>query len=536
MLELDLIIIGGNVVDGTGRPAFPADIGIKDEHIVWMHPGHVSNRPPAATLIDAHGLIVTPGFIDSHCHSDVVVLRDPEYDAKIKQGVTTDVIGICGFSLAPVDQATLPLFDRYLSAIAAGHTVGYEWESFAEYIAVMKQSALPMNVVPLVGHGAVRMAVMGFERRSPNPAELNRMVAMVREAMQAGARGLSSGLIYPPGAYATQEELLALLEPVAETGGFYSTHIRNESYAVEEAVAEAISTARKAMVPLVISHLKAMGRRNWGKVDGMLHQVEEARNAGHKVIFDQYPYTACSTLLNALVPPWAHEGGIPQLLKRLKSADGRAEIVHAIEYVDDGTWENFVMDSGGWSGVVACTVPWGPEYEGRSFAEIADMTGKSPGDVLSDLLIEMEGGGMIVAHTMSDENVAKIMKHPAQIVGSDGAPCEGKPHPRLYGTFVRVLAHYVRNRRVLTLEEAVAKMTGLTARFYGLRERGIIDEGKRADLVILDYEALRDNATFAAPRRHPDGIKAVILNGQIVVQDSQRLDVRAGRVLGKGEE
>ena len=351
---------------------------------------------------------MTPGFIDSHCHSDVVVLRDPEFDAKIRQGVTTDVIGICGFSLAPVDPATLPLFDQYLSAIAAGHAVGYEWKSFAEYLAVMKRSALPMNVVPLVGHGTVRMAVMGFDRRAPTSAELNRMVALVREAMEAGARGLSSGLVYPPGTYAKQEELLALLKPVAETDGFYSTHIRNESHAVEEAIAEAISTARKADVPLVISHLKAMGRRNWGKGDGMVHQVEEARRGGQKVIFDHYPYTACSTFLNALVPPWAHEGGMPQLLKRLKSAEGRAEIVHAIESVDDGTWENFVLDAGGWSGTIACTVPWGAEYEGKSFAEIAAMTGKSPGDVLSDLLIEMNGGGMMVAHTMSDENIVDI--------------------------------------------------------------------------------------------------------------------------------
>jgi N-acyl-D-aspartate/D-glutamate deacylase len=534
-LELDLLVTGGSVVDGTGRPAFPADIGIKDDHIVWVHGGAVPNRPATATLIDARGLVITPGFIDSHCHSDVVVLRDPEYDAKIKQGVTTDVIGICGFSLAPVDQATLPLFNRYLSAIAAGHTVGYEWESFAEYVAAMKRSALPMNLVPLVGHGTVRMAVMGFERRSPTPAELSRMVAMVREAMQAGARGLSSGLVYPPGAYANPEELLALLEPVAEVGGIYSTHIRNESYNVEEAVVEAISTARRAGVPLVISHLKAMGPRNWSKVDRILRRVEEARTAGQNVIFDQYPYTACSTLLNALVPPWAHEGGMPQFLERLKSVKGRAEIVHAIENVDDGTWENFVLDSGGWSGVIACTVPWGPEYEGKSFAEIANLTGKSPSDILSNLLIELEGGGMVVAHTMSDENVVKVMKHPAQIVGSDGNPCEGKPHPRVYSTFIRVLAHYVRDRRVLKLEEAVAKMTGRTARFYGLEERGIIAEGKRADLVILNYEALSDNATFAEPRRHPDGIKAVILNGQVAVMDGKRVTTAGGRVLSRGE-
>jgi len=535
-MELDLLITGGKVVDGTGRPAFQADIGIKGERIVWVHHGSASNKPSAAMLIDAQGLLVTPGFIDSHCHSDVSVLRDPDFDAKIMQGVTTDVTGICGFSLAPVDQATLPLFDRYLSAIAAGRPVGYEWKNFVEYIAVMKQSPLPMNVVPLVGHGTIRMAVMGFDRRPPNPVELNRMVTMVRESMQAGARGFSSGLVYPPGTYAKKDELLALLGPVAETDGFYSTHIRSESFAVEEAIDEAISTARKAGVPLIISHLKAMGRRNWGKVDSMLHKVEEARSAGQKVIFDQYPYTACSTFMSALVPPWAHEGGMPQLLERLKSRDGRAEIIHAIEHVDDGSWENFAMDAGGWSGVVACTVPWGPEYEGRSFAEIAEMTGKSPGDILAELLIEMRGGGMMVAHTMSDENIAEIMKHGAQIVGSDGVPSEGKPHPRLYGTFVRILAHYVRDKKILPLEEAVAKMTGLTAKFYGLRERGIIDEGKRADLVIMDYEALREKGTYAEPQRYPDGIKAVVLNGQIVVKEGQRLNGRAGRVLSKGEE
>jgi N-acyl-D-amino-acid deacylase len=535
-MELDLLIAGGNVVDGTGKPVFPADIGIKEKRIVWVHQRPNSNPQPAAKVIDAKGLTVTPGFIDSHCHSDITALLDPEYDAKVKQGVTTDVIGICGFSLAPLDRTTLPLFDRYLSAVAAGHSVSYEWETFGEYLTVLRKSPLPTNVVPLVGHGTVRMAVMGFERRSPDATELKRMINMVREAMEAGARGFSTGLVYPPGAYASPEELLALLEPVNDAEGIYSTHIRNESHAVEEAIAEAITTARKAGVPLVISHLKAMGLRNWDKVDGILHQIDEARSAGQKVIFDQYPYAFCSTLLNALVPPWAHEGGMPQLLKRLKSPTGRAEILQAVETIDDGTWQNFVLDAGGWSGVVACTVPWGQEYEGKSFAEIARIMGRSPADILADLLIALEGGGTVVAHTMADENIMKIMKHPAQIVGSDGNPCEGKPHPRLYGTFIRVLTHYARDRRVLSLEEAIAKMTGRTASFYGLRERGIIAEGKRADLVIFDYENLKDNATYADPRRHPDGIKAVILNGQVVVKEGQRLDGMVGRVLSRGEE
>lgn len=535
-MPLDLLITRGNVVDGTGRPVFTADVGIKNDRIVLVHRGPASDRPPATMVIDAQGLTLTPGFIDSHCHSDVAVLRDSEYDAKIRQGVTTDVIGICGFSLAPVDKATLPLFDWYLAAIAAGRSVGYEWEGFAEYLAVMRRSTLPINVVPLVGHGTIRMAVMGFERRPPKPAELKRMVALVHEAIRTGARGLSSGLVYPPGTYATQEELLTLLEPVAEAGGIYSTHIRNESYAVEAAVGEAIATARAVGIPLVISHLKVMGPGNWEKVDAILRQVEEARSAGQDILFDQYPYTAGSTLMNALVPPWAHEGGIPQLMRRLKSVAGRAEILRAIEKVDDGTWQNFVLDAGGWSGIIACTVPWGQEYEGKSFSEIAGLVGKSPGDLLADLLIELEGGGMVVVHAMSEENVVKIMRHSAHIVGSDGNPCEGKPHPRLYGTFTRMLTHYVRDKRILELEEAVAKMTGRTASFYGLQERGIIAEGKRADLVLFDYKALSDNATFTDPRRHPDGIKAVILNGQVVVQDGQRINAGGGRVLSRGEQ
>jgi len=535
-LAVDLLICNGKVVDGTGTPGFIADVGIKGDRIVSVLRGPLPARLEATQVINARGLIVAPGFIDSHSHSDVPALRDLEYDAKIKQGVTTDVIGVCGFSLAPVDPITLHLLDRYLSAIAAGHPVRYEWREFGEYLTTMRESALPTNVVPLVGHGTVRMAVCGFERRPPTHVELERMVGLVREAMEAGARGLSSGLVYPPGAYAAKEELISLLEPVARAGGFYSTHIRNESHGVEEAVAEAIATARAAGVPLVISHLKAMGPRNWPKVDGIIRQVEQARASGQDVIFDQYPYTAASTFLNALVPPWAHEGGMPALLNRLKSAKERAEIIHAVENIDDGSWENFVLDAGSWSGVIACTVPWGPQYEGRSFAEIAGMRGSSPGDVLADLLIALGGGGMVVCHTMSAENVAKIMKHPAHIVGSDANPCEGKPHPRVYGTFSRVLAYYVRERKVLELEEAVAKMTGRPARFYGLKERGILAEGKRADLVIFDYEALRDNATFSDPRRHPDGIKAVILNGQVVIEDGQRLAPGGGRVLSRGEQ
>jgi N-acyl-D-aspartate/D-glutamate deacylase len=533
MASFDILIRRGTIVDGTGKPSFQGDIGIQGDRILWVRPSAAPAQ--AGKVIDAKGLVVTPGFIDSHSHSDVMVLYDPEYDAKIRQGVTTDVIGICGFSLAPVSKETLPLFDRYLSAIAAGHPVRYDWGNFSEYLNVMQRSSLPINVVPLVGHGTVRMAVMGFERRPPAPDEMKKMRELVREAVAGGARGLSSGLVYPPGAYATKEELVSLLEPVAQAGGVYSTHIRNESHAVEEAVAEAIATAKAAGVPLVISHLKAMGPRNWGKVDGLLRQIDEARRTGHEVIFDQYPYTACSTLLNALIPPWAHEGGMPELLRRLKNEDTRTEILRVVEKVDDGSWENFVLDAGGWSGIVACTVPWGEGYEGKNFDEIARLTGKSHGDILADLLIDLGGGGTVVAHTMADESVVKIMRHPAHIVGSDSNPCEGKPHPRLYGTFTRMLTHYVRDRGVLPLEEAIARMTGKPASFYGLSDRGTLSEGKRADLVIFDYANLKDNSTFADPRRHPDGIKAVILNGEIVLQDGQRLRLGGGRVLRKGE-
>jgi N-acyl-D-aspartate/D-glutamate deacylase len=534
-MALDLLIVGGVVVDGTGGPAYPADIGIEGDCIRLVQPGSHSNRPAAEKVMDAYGLTVTPGFIDSHSHSDVTGLRDPDFDAKIRQGVTTDVIGICGFSMAPVDRITLPLFDRYLSAITAGFPVGYEWENFAEYLAQIRNSPLPTNMLPFVGHGTVRMAVMGFDRRPPSSAELKRMKGMVEEAMGAGARGLSSGLVYPPGAYATAQELLSLLEPVAAAGGIYSTHIRNESHALEEAIVEAIKTARSAGVPLVISHLKAMGPRNWDKVDRVLHHVEQARAAGQKVVFDQYPYTACSTLLSALVPPWAHEGGMGQLLQRLESGPDRAKIRHAVEEINDGTWQNFVLDAGGWSGIIACTVPWGEEFEGKSFSVIAGETGKPPFDILAELLIELEGSGTVVAHTMSEENVEKIMRHPAHLFGSDSNPCEGKPHPRLYGSFIRALTHFVRNRKVLSLEEAVAKMTGRTASFYGLQERGIIAPGKRADLAVFNYLTLKDNATFADPRRHPDGMKAVILNGRVVVQDGQRAARGGGRVLSRGE-
>ena len=304
---------------------------------------------------------------------------------------------------------------------------------------------------------------------------------------------------------------------------------------MEQAVAEAIVTARAAGVALVISHFKVMGPRNWDKVDGILRQVDEARQAGQEVIFDQYPYTACSTFLNALVPPWAHEGGMPQLLRRLKNEDTRIEILRAVENVDDGSWENVVLDAGGWSGIIACTVPWGDAYEGKSFAEIAKLVGKPSVDILADLLIDLKGGGTVVAHTMSDENVVKIMHHPAQIVGSDSNPCEGKPHPRLYGTFTRMLTQYVRERGVLPLEEAIARMTEKPANFYGLSDRGTLNKGKRADVIIFDYANLKDNSTFTDPRRHPVGIKAVILNGEIVVQDDQRLQRGGGRVLKRGE-
>ncbi len=526
----DILIKNGIIIDGTGKPRYKNDIGIIGDTIVDI--GLLDEREAVKT-IDAQGLIIAPGFIDCHGHSDIVAWTSSNYDCKVQQGVTTEVIGSCGLSLAPCRDEYISTLDQYLQAIKCGEEFEWTWRSYRQFLDMLEKKEFPNNLIPLVGQGTIRVAVMGFATREPSDQELEDMRNLTREAMEAGAHGLSTGLVYPPGNYTETDEIISLCKVVGDFGGVYSTHIRNESHRVIEAVKEAIFIAEQSQASLLISHFKAMGKANWGKVNTTLGLVEEANKKGQKVWVDQYPYTANSTLMNALVPPKAMEGGVTALLERLKDPQKRKDIIHTIENIDDGTWENFVLDAGGWDGTLICSLPSHPELEGKNVSEIAKSLNKEPGDLVADLLIEQKGSGAVVTLTMSDEDVKQVMSHPAQVVGSDGLPSLGKPHPRAYGAFPRVLGKYCREEKTLTLEEGVRKMTGATAEIFNLQDRGTLVKGKKADITIFNPETIIDKATYTEPRQNPVGISWVIINGKLTIENGQIINQNQGKVLRK---
>jgi N-acyl-D-amino-acid deacylase len=525
----DLIIKGGTIVDGTGSPRFLSDIGINGNKIAKI--GNINVDNSSINSIDATGKIVSPGFIDTHGHSDILSWSMDNYDHKIRQGVTTEVIGCCGISVAPCNDENFVQLDRYIDAQKCGTTFEWRWKSFKDYLEFLSSKHFPSNIIPLVGHGTIRIAVMGFDERKPNKIELEKMKALVKEAMEAGAFGLSSGLVYPPGAFSNTDELIRLCEVVGEYGGLYATHMRSESDKLIEAIEEAIKIAESANTKLLVSHLKAMGKKNWGKVAIALDLLEKARSRGVEAWVDQYPYSAGSTTLNALVPPEEMGGGVLALINELKDGNKRKDIIGKIENENSTKWENFVYNAGGWEGVLISSAPNHANWEGKNLKEIAQENNKSAGDILCDLLIAENGGGQVVVFTTSEEDVKYIIKSKLQVVGSDGLPSNGKPHPRIYGTFPRFIGKYSREEGILTLEEATKKMTGNSSKIFNLKNRGIIKEGNIADLTIFDYNKINDTATYLQPHSYPVGIYYVILGGEISVKDGEVVNKELGKLL-----
>ncbi|RJS88505.1 D-aminoacylase [Candidatus Bathyarchaeota archaeon] len=523
-MEYDILIENGYVLDGTGNPWFRADVGIVGDTIeaIGRLRGSGANR-----RIDARGLIVAPGFIDIHSHSDFTILLDPGVESKIRQGVTTEVVGNCGTSAAPMNEEVRAYRERYMRG-DLGEDFEFNWRTMGEYLDLIDEKGASFNVVALVGHGTVRQNVMGFEDRPPTEAELEEMKRLVAEAMEDGAWGMSTGLIYPPSCYAETDEIVELAKVVARYGGIYATHIRGEGRTLLEAVREAIEIGERAGIPVEISHFKASGRENWRKTKDSLKLVEEARRRGVDVTFDQYPYTASSTGLAAFLPHWVHEGGLDRLLERLKDPETRRKIK-----------EEGATITRDWSSVMVVLAPKHPQYEGKRITEIAELEGKEPMDTVFDLLLAEEAQVRIVAFGMCEEDVRRVMRSPYMMVGSDGravAPRgvlgRGKPHPRYYGTFPRVLGHYVREG-VLTLQEAMRKMTSLPAQRLGLRDRGLLREGFKADITIFDPDSVRDEATFTDPHRFPSGIPYVIVNGVLVIDGGEHTGALPGKALRK---
>ena len=518
------ILAGGTVVDGTGAPALMADVVLEGPRIMAVEP-HGSYRPLGARVVDVEGLTITPGFIDVHSHSDnAPFLPEPDV-SKILQGVTTDVVGNCGMSPAPRSADHERLLAAYLERLFP--PVPWEGRSWHAYWEAAR-GGMVTNVAPLVGQGALRLAVMGMERRPATAAERRAMRALLREALDDGAFGFSTGLIYPPGIFTDTDELIDLC---GELGPHvYASHIRGEGDNLIDAVVEALAIGREAGVQVQVSHHKAGGRANWGKTQDTLAMIDQARQRGQRVFQDVYPYTAGSTILTACLPPWTQEGGNDAMLRRLHDPDALMRLRRDLENGLPGF--DSELHNAGADGIILSSTKDG-RYEGESLAAVADRLGVDPIEALFRILREEELSATMVVFLMDEADVVRVLTHPYTMIGSDALPPGrgGKPHPRSYGTFPRILGHYGRERGLLTLEEAVYKMSGLPAETFHIPERGRIAPGCVADLVVLDPAAVIDRATYENPGLTPVGIRSVYLAGRQVVEHGQYIGAREGALL-----
>lgn len=524
----DVVVKNGHIMDGCGNPWFTADVGIKDGRVFRI--GNLADVS-AAQILDAAGQIVSPGFIDIHCHSDVLMFLEPREQGKILQGVTTEVIGNCGTSPAPVDEESLSLFLKQASPTYRDSRVKWNWRSVGEYLDRVDEHKSIGNVALLAGHGMLRIGAMGFDDRDPTAQELTKMKNLVGQALDEGAFGLSSGLVYPPGVFSKTDEISELCKIVATKSGFYATHIRNEADELITAVAEAIQVAELSNVSLEISHHKAYGRYNWGKCSQTLSMIDAARYRGLDVTCDVYPYIAASTSLKTLLPPWVHDGGVSALLERIRNPTVQQRICREIAEGLPG-WENSAKSTG-WDSIMIAYCQNQKDYEGKTLQQLADSKCQTPEEIMFRLLLDEEARVLMNEFSMTEDDVKTILRHPTSMVGSDAIPSSGKPHPRFYGTFPRVLAKYVREDQVLSLQEGVRKMTSLPAQKLGLRDRGVLREGAWADIVIFDPITIADRATFAEPMQFPVGIDTVLVNGTVAVKFGKYTGSLSGKALRK---
>jgi len=514
----DILLKGGKIVDGTGNPWFRGEVAIRGGVIVGV--GRVAGE--AETVLDVEGLVVAPGFIDTHSHSDLLLISEPLAEAKVLQGVTTEVVGQDGLGEAPIAASHVEQWRRYLSGLNGDPDVGWSWGSLGEYLDALSEARPSVNVAALIGHGNLRLAVMGMDDRGPSGSELEAMRLLLARSMAEGAIGLSTGLIYAPCIYSETRELAELCKTVSALGGVFVVHMRDEGDRLIESIGEVAHIGCEARVPVHISHFKASGEANWGKSADALRRLHEARREGVQVSFDQYPYTAGSTFLSSLLPPWVHAGGVDSLLQRLKDPEVRLRIKE--ESRKPGS------RSPRWD-LLLCTnlkTEANAMFEGMSMKDIAEARGQSPVEALMDIVLKESNATTMISFTMSEDDVKRFMADPHGTVCTDGILL-GKPHPRAYGAFPRVLGHYVR-QGVLRLEDAVRKMTSLPAQIMGLEERGVVRPGFKADITVFSPDTIRDTATYADPRRRPDGIRHVIVNGELTVRDSEHTGVRAGQV------
>jgi len=519
--EFDLLIRNGRILDGTGNPSFVNDVGLRDGKIAAI--GALANAR-AARVIDANGLAVAPGFIDIHNHSDDTVLEDGDAQSMVRQGVTSMIFGEGG-SAAP--SAT--------------------WKDFSSYFAELKRRGVSTNIGSYIGSGAVWTTVHGDKAGPASADELNRMRAVVREAMEQGALGVASSLSGPPGVWIDTDTLVAMCEAAAPYGGIYSTHIRTEGEGVFKAVSEAMEIGRRARVPVDVIHLKIAEHKLWGKMPDLVALFTTARAQGQLVEANVYPYRAGQNNLSSIIPPWAHEGGSKALIQRLKDPALRprleSEILNGIPGSD---WYNHYTATGGWEGMLLVTLsnPKYKQFEGKRMSEVIKAVGKPPLDVLFELLTENDGSVPTVYFHHAEEDMRYALKQPFVSIGSDGTAVKnegplaaGHPHPRYYGTFPRVLGRYVREEKLISLEEAVRKMTSANAAKIRIYDRGLLRPGQWADVTVFNPDTIIDNATFENPHQYATGVEYVIVNGKIVLEHGRHTGARPGAILyGQGRK
>lgn len=529
---LETLFINARLVDGTGAPWFRGRVGVSGDRIVFVERGTGAGKASALRVVDVADRVLAPGFIDIHTHMDLALLGDPLGQGRLAQGVTTQVIGQCGFSAAPRHEVFGELLERSLAFLSAGVRPNWNWTTFGEWLEILDDLPLGGNVASHVGHGTLRLAVMGLEDRPAAPDELRRMEELLAASLRQGARGMTTGLIYPPGVFADDAELRALAVVLRDHGRLHETHMRNESDHVTACVRESIALAEATGVAVQIAHHKASGRRNFGASATTLAMVDDARARGLDVVINQHPYAIGSTTLRAILPGWAQEGAFGDLVARLREPATRRRILDEVA-AETGEWDNYYRNSGGAEGVIFLNMPATPEVEGRVLAEVAAERGQGPLELALDLIVANGGADAAAFDNMGQEDIERIMRHPATVLISDAIPGPpgAKTHPRICGAFVRVLDEFVLRRGVLSLEEAIRKMTSTPARRLGFMDRGLLVPGAAADLLIMDLHRLRDTTTFANPTATPTGIDLVMINGVVTLEEGRLSGQRGGKVL-----
>ena len=521
---LDYLIINGNVLDGSGSAAEELNVGIHGDRIAYVG----ADTPAARHIIDAANRIVSSGFIDTHAHSEFTIFADGRAQGKLAQGVTTEINGNCGLSAAPLSGEA----KERREADQKEYGIAERWTNFSEYFDKLNSRGLGLNYATLCGHGNIRASVIGYREGESSASELAEMKRLLLNAIDSGAKGLSTGLIYPPGVYSSTEEIIELTDAAVKRfpSAIYATHLRSEGEGLIESIEEALRIGRESSAAVHISHIKTSGEENWDKIGRTLALIDEARAAGMRVTCDRYPYVASSTDLDVVIPAWVYAGGVQEELRRLRDASTREKIVSGLKEREDKYWSDIYIS--------AVTRPENRWMEGENILDIAARLGSHPADAVIDITIKEEARAGAIFFSMCEENLRRFLSLPYVMIGSDssvksfsGVTCSGKPHPRGFGSFPRFIGKYVRDEGVVRLPEAIRKLTSLPASVFGLRERGLVKRGYYADLVVFDYDTISDRAAFKDPFQPPEGIHHVFVNGEPAFSEGDFSKKLSGRII-----